>query len=121
MYANLNDAACTNPILSKGDTQIWYVKNEFHRAFCMGLQFAEADGFIFDSKCPGATHELVGYVTDAEKEDLFDALQGENWSPEGEARHLIRKLDVHTSMSVGDIVIQHGIVYMVENFGFNAI
>lgn len=39
-------------------------------------------------------------------EQVFSRMQTENWSPKGEARELIASLGlVHTSMSVGDIVI----------------
>lgn len=38
-------------------------------------------------------------------EDVFHAMQAENWSPNGEARKLIQSLDVgHTSMCGGDII-----------------
>mgnify|MGYP001071844401 CR=1 FL=1 len=38
-------------------------------------------------------------------DDLFRVMQGEVWSPHGEAREHIKKLGLsHTSMSVGDIV-----------------
>lgn len=121
MYTSLNDAVITDAILAVGPTQVWFVKNEYYRAFCMGAEFAKADGVEFDPKNPKKTHVLVGYVTDAEKEELFDALQGENWSPNGEARDLVKSLSTHTSMSVGDVLIQHGDPYMVEDFGFAGI
>ena len=121
MYATLNDAAVISPILALGATQVWYVKNDYFRAFCMGAEFAKDDGVVFDPKNPCKTHVLVGHVTDSEKEDLFEVLQGENWSPNGEARELIGNLKTHTSMSVGDVLIQNGDAYMVENFGFAGI
>ncbi|MCP3927282.1 MAG: hypothetical protein GY714_32385 [Desulfobacterales bacterium] len=38
-------------------------------------------------------------------EEIFLYMQGEVWSPAGEARELIRALGlVHTSMSVGDVI-----------------
>jgi hypothetical protein len=46
-----------------------------------------------------------GKVTVSHLEAIFVAMQGENWSPEGEARELIRKSGAsHTSMSVGDLI-----------------
>lgn len=40
------------------------------------------------------------------KEQVFQRMQGEVWSPNGEARDLIQELGlVHTSMSVGDVVV----------------
>jgi len=38
-------------------------------------------------------------------EEAFFKMQGENWSPNGEARSLIEYLELHhTSMSVGDLL-----------------
>jgi hypothetical protein len=37
-------------------------------------------------------------------EGVFRFMQGEVWSPHGEARELVLALGVHTSMSVGDII-----------------
>jgi hypothetical protein len=38
-------------------------------------------------------------------DDAFRQMQGENWSPHGEARELLRSLGLgHTSMSVGDVL-----------------
>ena len=48
-------------------------------------------------------------------------MQGEDWSPTGEARELIATKDVrHTSMSVGDIVINHDtrVAYILDRIGF---
>jgi len=60
--------------------------------------------------------------TDAENlEDLFRNMQGENWSPNGEAREFIKsKRLIHTSMSVGDVAyeIETGKWYVVDIMGF---
>ena len=46
-------------------------------------------------------------------------MQGEAWSPQGQARYLIDKLGVgHTSMSVGDIIIVNRKMLMVDRMGF---
>jgi hypothetical protein len=38
-------------------------------------------------------------------DDAFWQMQGENWSPNGEARPLIQSLGLsHTSMMVGDVI-----------------
>jgi len=56
-------------------------------------------------------------------EDVFREMQGENWSPNGEARPLIHQLGLtHTSMSVGDLAqTEAGIFYVVADCGFNRI
>jgi hypothetical protein len=52
-------------------------------------------------------------------EDAYSLMQGEVWSPNGEARELIRSKDLeHTSMSVGDIAIVNGKAWIVASFGF---
>ena len=46
-------------------------------------------------------------------------MQGENWSPNGEARNLIGSLGLsHTSMSVGDIIEIDGNLFFVDRHGF---
>lgn len=51
------------------------------------------------------THRLVKVVTATSLDDVFRQMQGEIWSPRGEARPLIERLHLsHTSMSVGDLV-----------------
>ncbi len=51
------------------------------------------------------THKLVrSAVVASDIDNLFYLMQGEIWSPNGEARPLIQKLGLsHTSMSVGDV------------------
>ena len=53
--------------------------------------------------------------------NLYVWMQGENWSPNGEARDLIRYLGLkHTSMSVGDIIqdSETGQYFIVDFAGF---
>jgi hypothetical protein len=46
-------------------------------------------------------------------------MQGMFWSPEGQARDLIKgKKLVHTSMSVGDVIKIGSKVWMVDTVGF---
>jgi len=59
---------------------------------------------------------------DTTLDEIFSIMQGERWSPEGEARDLIRWLGLqHTSMSVGDIIedAETGCYYEVAGVGFN--
>jgi hypothetical protein len=55
--------------------------------------------------------------------DVWHTMQGEIWSPNGEARDLIRGLGLqHTSMSVGDLIVDdEGCVFEVANVGFKEI
>ena len=52
---------------------------------------------------------------------VFVAMQGESWSPRGEAREAIESLGLsHTSMMVGDIIedIDTGKMIVVQSIGF---
>lgn len=41
-------------------------------------------------------------------DEVYTEMQGENWSPNGEATGLIKALGLsHTSMSIGDIIYSH--------------
>jgi len=54
------------------------------------------------------THRFVCELDVPHRENVFAQMQGEVWSPNGEARELIASLGLHhTSMSIGDVV-QHG-------------
>ena len=56
-------------------------------------------------------------------ENIFFLMQGEVWSPEGEARELIGLIGLHhTSMSVGDLIensTNDAMIYEVAGIGFN--
>jgi len=81
--------------------QVWYSINP---SFEDGQPFEPFDKQI------GPTHALLGEVEyRADWQSLYGALQGDFWSPNGEARELILSKGLsHTSMSVGDVlVVQH--------------
>ncbi len=51
------------------------------------------------------THRLVRQVEADSLDEVYGQMQGEVWSPHGEARGLIKSLHLsHTSLSVGDVV-----------------
>lgn len=51
------------------------------------------------------THVLLREVEAENIDAVYYEMQGEIWSPKGEARELLQKLGLqHTSMSVGDVV-----------------
>ncbi len=73
----------------------------------------------------GAKQEFV-QVREIEALDMdqaFMKMQAEIWSPNGEARSLIKKLGLqHTSMSVGDVLQdEKGEYHLVQMFGFKKI
>lgn len=77
------------------------------------------------------THAVVAYIDSdgsAEDEntldDIYWSMQGENWSPNGEARDMIEDAGVHhTSMSVGDVIYDTklGIAWECGNYGWHII
>lgn len=61
----------------------------------------------------------VGEVIAHDEEDVYQNMQGDFWSPTGEARPVIRELGLkHTSMSVGDVLVCDGKARMVAPTGF---
>ena len=51
--------------------------------------------------------------------NVYRNMQGEVWSPHGEARELIKSKGLdHTSMSMGDVIVVDGEVHVVARFGF---
>jgi hypothetical protein len=60
-----------------------------------------------------------GACLTATLEHVYAHMQGEVWSPNGEARGLIERKGLqHTSMSVGDVVVADGQAFIVARFGF---
>jgi hypothetical protein len=75
--------------------EIWYARNP---SFTAGVDPAKIK----------ETHALVKTLETDSLDEVFCLMQAENWSPNGEARPLIRSLGLlHTSMSVGDVAVEH--------------
>jgi hypothetical protein len=56
-----------------------------------------------------SNHVHLCEIEAASLDDAFWRMQGENWSPHGEARELLQSLGLgHTSMSVGDVLCDEG-------------
>lgn len=67
------------------------------------------------------SHVFVMRITAKDLEDCYVKMQGENYSPNGEARDLIESLGLwHTSMSVNDVVydVAKGKYFQVISTGF---
>jgi hypothetical protein len=113
-YKTLNDASVLIPELAYGHTQVWY------RKVIPG--FRTVNKFNLSD-----THEYLGNInldTSVEhpEEKAFRYLQGCNWSPRGEAVEFIKSKGLHTSMSVGDILVIDNIqVYICKASGFEII
>jgi hypothetical protein len=120
-YHMLNDAA-RYPLLrssfAHGTTEIWYMKPEVFRDVGMGLEFLATH---FPGEYPepynlSKTHIMLGRIAEKNKNDIFGMMQGEIWSPEGEARTLIKMIGLaHTSMSIGDIAVINGSAWFTDS------
>ena len=66
------------------------------------------------------THRFVCELEVPRKENVFAQMQGEVWSPNGEARELIASLGLHhTSMSIGDVVQDgNGVHWVCAHLGW---
>ena len=66
------------------------------------------------------THRFVCELDVPRRDNVFAQLQGEVWSPNGEARELIASLGLHhTSMSIGDVVQDgDGVHWMCAHLGW---
>lgn len=97
-YKSLNDAARYEPSLAPGKTEVWFMKPDVFTRFIIGTE-------VPTIKSLKRTHVLLGKVKETNPDKLYKALQGERWSPKGEASQLILSLNLrHTSMSVGDVL-----------------
>lgn len=112
-YASLNDAAIAHrlDVLAPGLTEVWYVKVPDPSSGKEGLDRYrdirwEPDGGVIDLNDLSKTHVLLGSVAGKDPEDLWTVLQGEVWSPKGEARSLIMGSGTaHTSCDLGDLFV----------------
>jgi len=67
-----------------------------------------------------STHLFLKETNAKDIEDLYQRMQGEIWSPNSEAKELIKyKGLMHTSMSIGDVArdILNNIWYIIDTFG----
>jgi hypothetical protein len=126
-YTNLNDAVAHNEVFAAGELiKVWYVKAEVRRDLCMGYKFAKEVGINVTPAAINETHVLLGSIGGVDSngeiiilEDVMSIMQGEFWSPMGEARNLIQTLGLHhTSMSCGDVVQFGSDFYMVDFMGY---
>lgn|SRR5262245_15168156 len=100
---------------------VYYMKPEYFRDGTMGSDWLREHNMLPDPGALDKTHVFLLEAQAADLEQLYMAMQGERWSPKGEARPLIRMKGLqHTSMSVGDVAVDQDTwdAWMVERFGF---
>lgn len=107
--------------------QVWYMRPDFRRDGGMGADWLRERDQMPSPAALERTHVHLKDVElpsgkeprDAELERIWVKMQGEEWSPNGEARPLIRAKGLHhTSMSVGDVVVVEGETFLVDSCGF---
>jgi len=77
---------------------IWYMKPEFFKVFIRGTILPKLSEIQ-------ETHTSLGFLHKENLDEVFEFMQGENWSPHGEAVSVIYSLGLqHTSMSIGDVI-----------------
>lgn len=112
-YASLNDA------YPAGETEIWYWLDDNARDYMMGYDFLKKQGMEITPETIPSTHALIGKIRETNPEKIFAMMQGESWSPNGEARDMIERSGTgHTSMSVGDVIRVGNKWLMVDRYGF---
>lgn len=115
-YASLNDA------YPSGDTEIWYWLSDNARDYMMGYDFLKKQGTEVTPETIPTTHALIGRIRETDPEKIFSMMQGDSWSPEGQARDMIKRSGTgHTSMSVGDVIRVGNKWLMVDRYGFKDI
>ena len=122
-YKTLNDAVAGtgDPKYGPGHTQVWYMKPATFRNLIMGYDFVaeHVPQALPDPRNLHKTHVLVGVLNVTSPGQIYHQMQGEMWSPHGEARSMIQGLGLqHTSMSIGDIIVEGSDVLMVDTHGF---
>jgi len=102
----LNNFSKRSSLLNPGPVQVWYSKPECFRNMVMGYNWLRETNNIPDSKNLRKTHIYIGNIGIANVDALFNTLQGDLWSPNGEANGFIKMMGLdHTSMSIGDLFV----------------
>lgn len=122
MYRNLADAAevTGDPRYAGHGAEVWYMKAEVFRDFSMGVRFilSQGDRPLPTNDTLKDTHVLIGEVGAHDPDEVWEMMQGETWSPNGEAQGILLGSGVrHTSMSVGDIVRIGQHLHMIDGVG----
>jgi hypothetical protein len=93
-----------SPQQSKPSYRVFYLRFPYDITYARRLYRNAPLTFLSVDKL-AQTHVFLCEVPAASLEDVYWQMQSENWSPRGEARPLIEKLNLrHTSMSIGDVV-----------------
>ncbi len=109
-----------NPILNEGSKEfdIYFSKPEYRSDYMMGYEFL-VEHTEFLNRTIAETHMYIGTIKANDLDDVYYKMQGDVYSPEGQARPFIESIGIRrTSMSVGDVIFFNEEYYMVDNIGF---
>lgn len=107
------------PSLCPGKVKIWYARPGFTCDSMMGHRWLEKQKILPKKDTLSRTHVKLGEIKEERLDYIYSSLQGENWSPNGEASGFIASLGLsHTSMSVGDVIEINDELFLVDIVGF---
>lgn len=119
MYRRLLDAVDVtgDDRYGSGRTTIFYFNQGLFSKFSRGTRGLDLSAVLADLE---NTHTRIGRVNETNLSEIFNMMQGEVWSPNGEASTMPAMSKTgHTSMSVGDVImLPNGTTYMVDFSGF---
>jgi hypothetical protein len=100
---------------------VYYMKSSFFVDGIQGYAWLKQRNLVPDPEDLTKSHVFLQLIEASSPEDVYFRMQGGSWNLSGEARELIASKGLrHTSMSVGDIVIDHDsrVVYLLDRMGF---
>jgi hypothetical protein len=110
-----------NPSNTMATYSVYYMRSDFFADGIRGYDWLKQKNRVPDVSDLSASHVYLMDIEADTMEDVYFKMQGESWSSTGEARKLILFKGLrHTSMAVGDIVIDQDsrFVYVVDRTGF---
>jgi hypothetical protein len=88
---------------------VYFMKSEFFSDGIKGYDWLKGHNRVPNPEDLTASHTYLITIESDMLEDVYFKMQGESWCSKGEARELTASKGLrHTSMAVGDIVIDHG-------------
>lgn len=100
---------------------IYYMRPTHMANMMLGTKFLIDNGIMPDVSSINKTHVELGAISANNLDNVYMKMQGEMWSPFGEANNFIITKELrHTSMSIGDIVYDHqsSKYFMCDTVGF---
>jgi hypothetical protein len=100
---------------------VYYMKTEFFCKGVRGYDWLSEKSLLPDPADLTKTHVFLKLIEAQNPEDVYFKMQGESWRPTGEARAFVASKGLrHTSMSVGDIVVDHTTrgAFILDRMGF---